>query len=1058
MSGKSIKRTILVLALIAGALLLEPIAAQAAYGIESFDVQQASTAPASGDEADLAASGGAYHQAGGHPYSIVTHIEWNNHPENQTGLPLPDGDIKDTYVELPAGLVGNPSAFPRCTPIELVGNFLEKGPLGFHSECPTDSQVGLVHLYFSGREAQAGILPLFNMTAPTGAAARFGFDVAGTLIYFDGSTSAANGYRITVGTHDAQQALRIYRVDVAFWGVPADPRHNRERCNAGGAMLEGTVSLATCRAPGTAAEGQGPHTAGMQPVPLLTLPTSCPSEGVGEEWLIRTNSWQEPGVIAEAAVHSHLGPFAPDAGAPGLQQGTTGCGVVPFNPDFSVAPTQQSASSPTGLNVHLSFPQDGLLNPAGIAQSHLKKAVVTFPEGVTVNPSQGEGLGVCTPGQFKAASVDSFGCPSTAKIGTVAVRTPLLEETLPGNVYIAKPYENPFDSLLAIYVVLREPQRGISIGLAAKVEPNPRTGQLTTTFEDLPQLPIESFDLSLREGARAPFVTPQACGTYTTEAEFYPWARPEEAVPSNSSFEVTSGVAGGPCPSGGGGIPFNPGIEAGLLDNNAGAFSPFYLRLSRTDADQEISGFSTNLPPGLTADLTGVPFCPEASIEAARQKTGVQEEAFPSCPAASQIGRTLVGTGVAAVLAYVPGRLYLAGPFHGAPFSLVSVTSAVVGPFDLGTVVLRFGLNVDPLTAQVNVSPTSSEPIPTIIRGIVTHVRNIRVYIDRPNFTVNPTSCNPMAIGSTLSSALGRSATVSSPFQDANCANLAFKPAFKASTSGKTSRQNGASLTVKLTYPTGSFGKDANIKSVKVDLPKQLPSRLTTLQKACTDATFNTNPAACPAASRVGQAKAITPILPVPLEGPAYFVSHGGAKFPELIVVLQGYGVAVDLHGETFISKTGITSSTFKTVPDQPVTSFELTFPQGANSALAANGNLCNEPLSMPTLFTAQNGITIKQSTAIEVTGCPYALRIAHRAVRKRTLTLNVSVPQAGRLAASGNGVSEAAKTVNGRSTLTLTLKESHAGKQRTNILLRFTPAKGKQRKILRKSITVTFV
>jgi hypothetical protein len=404
--------------------------------------------------------------------------------------------------------------------------------------------------------------------------------------------------------------------------------------------------------------------------------------------------------------------------------------------------------------------------------------------------------------------------------------------------------------------------------------------------------------------------------------------------------------------------------------------------LTRTDAEQEISGFSTNLPSGLTGDLSGVPFCSEAAIERARSKTGVQEEAEPSCPASSQIGHTLVGTGVGAVLAYVPGKIYLAGPFHGAPFSIVSITSAVVGPFDLGTVVLRFGLTIDPYTARVSVTPTSSEPIPTILKGIVTHVRDIRVYIDRNKFTLNPTSCNPLSIASTLASSLGQIKTVTSPFQASNCQALAFKPVFKVSTSGKTSRVKGASLKVKLSYPTGA---QANISKVKVDLPKQLPSRLTTLQKACTAAQFNANPAGCPAASVVGHAKAITPLIPVPLEGPAYFVSHGGEQFPDLIMVLQGYGVTIDLVGSTFINKAGITSSTFKTVPDQPVGSFELTLPQGKFSALAANGNLCKAKLVMPTEFAAQNGAVVHQATKMTVTGCPKAKKAKHKKAKKET-------------------------------------------------------------------------
>ena len=480
-----------------------------------------------------------------------------------------------------------------------------------------------------------------------------------------------------------------------------------------------------------------------------------------------------------------------------------------------------------------------------------------------------------------------------------------------------------------------------------------------------------------------------------------------------SAFSITSGSGGGPCPSGGV-PPFTPGIESGMLNNNAGAFSPIKLHFTSTDADKYISGFSTNLPPGLTGSLTGIPFCPEADIEAARHKTGAQEEAEPSCPAASQVGHTLVGTGVGAVLAYVPGKIYLAGPFHGAPFSLVSVTAAKVGPFDLGTVVLRFGLNIDPYTAQISVSPASSEPIPTIIDGIVTHVRDLRVYVERPGnapFTLNPTSCGPMAIGSTPDGQRRRaSATVTSRFQAASCANLKFAPKFTVSTSGKTSRANGASLHVDLTYPSAPQGTYANIAKVKVELPKALPSRLTTLQKACTSAQFEANPANCPGPSVIGSARAVVPNIPEALTGPVYFVSHGGEAFPSLEVVLQGYGVKVILVGSTFISKAGITSTTFKTVPDNPVSSFELTLPEGPYSALTANGNLCAlthtvrakkrvkvrvhgrtrrvvrrtsrtvaQSLLVPAEFVAQNGATFKQRTVVGVTGCPKAHKLGRR-------------------------------------------------------------------------------
>jgi hypothetical protein len=402
------------------------------------------------------------------------------------------------------------------------------------------------------------------------------------------------------------------------------------------------------------------------------------------------------------------------------------------------------------------------------------------------------------------------------------------------------------------------------------------------------------------------------------------------------------------------------------------------IRITRNDGEQEITRFSSVLPPGLTAKLSGVPFCPDADIEAAKYVSGAQEESEPSCPAASEIGRSLVGAGVGPVLAYTPGRIYLAGPYNGAPFSIAAITSAKVGPFDLGTVVVREALEINPETGVVTVDAKASDPIPHIIDGIVVHVRDLRVYIDRPQFMINPTNCDPLSFAATVDGggadptnpADEVPVTINNSFQMANCQNLGFAPKFTVSTAGKTSKANGASLSVKLAYPNAPQGTQANIAYVKVELPKQLPSRLTTLQKACTAAQFAANPAGCPPASIVGYARAITPILPVPLEGPAYFVSHGGEAFPSLIVVLQGYGVTIDLVGTTFINKAGITSSTFKTVPDEPVTSFELTLPQG-RYALAANVNLCTTKLAMPTEFIAQNGKTIHQSTPITATGCP---------------------------------------------------------------------------------------
>jgi hypothetical protein len=818
------------------------------------------------------------------------------------------------------------------------------------------------------------LLPLFNMAAPVGLPARFGFDVGGTLVFLDVTLRPNGDYGLTIGPRKTPQALRIFKSVITFWGVPSDPRHDGERCTKG---LQFTTSPQCTGPEGTP---EGPHASNLK-VALLTNPTSCTKQGEGLPWTLNTNSWEDPGSVASSTIFSHDDPGFPEPPADwGAQRGIESCDIVPFTPGFSAKPTTRQAASPTGLNVEVTVPTDGFESPSGIAQADLRKAVVRLPVGMTINPSAGTGLGACSPAQLAAETATSEfgeGCPAESKLGSVSLRSPALSEPLSGSLFLAKPYDNQFHSLLAIYIVVKNPDRGLLVKLAGKIEPDPNTGQLVTTFDENPQLPFERFALQFREGARSPLVSPPACGTYYAEAEFSPWSDPSRVVTVQSPFQVTEGIGGGPCPTDGV-PPFAPKVVSGTQNNDAGNYSPFYLRIVREDGEQEITRFTTVLPPGLTGNLTRIPFCPESAIETARGASGRQEQDEPSCPSSSEIGHTLVGVGVGGVLAQTPGKVYLAGPYHGSALSIVSITSATVGPIDLGTVVIRFALRINPATAQVEVDSAGSDPIPHIIDGIVVHVRDIRVYVDRHDFILNPTSCDPMSIADTITGS-GADFTnpagqvpvsIATPFQAADCASLGFKPAFKASTSGKTSRANGASLTVKLAYPNLPLGSQANIRSVKVDLPKQLPSRLTTLQKACVDRVFNANPAACPAASKVGTAKTITPILPEPLAGPAYFVSHGGAKFPELIVVLQGYGITIDLHGETFISPAGITSSTFRTVPDQPVTSFELTLPQGPGSALAANGNLCKSKLNMPTAFTAQNGMTIKQNTPIAVTGC----------------------------------------------------------------------------------------
>jgi hypothetical protein len=822
--------------------------------------------------------------------------------------------------------------------------------------------------------------PVYNLEPAPGKVAKLGFEVDGLVpVVIEVGLSASRPYRLFVSSRNTSQVLEFFRAEVTIWGVPANPLHDEERGRCGN---EGEV---------------GACPAGIKEAPFLTLPRACEGPLTTE---YQFDSWLHPGAYVAPGQPDLSDPdwlsggvLSDDGSEPPNPQGMSGCDRLAFSPSVSAKPTALAVSSPTGLDFDMVFKDEGLKNPAGLAQSDVEKAVVALPEAVTVNPALAEGLVACSEAalaQETAGSAPGAGCPNESKIGSVEVETALLGKTLKGSLFLATPYANSFGTLLALYVVVKDPETGILLKIPGRVEPNLQTGQLVSTFEDLPQLPFSHFHLHFREGQRSPLATPDLCGTYTTAADLTPRANPTEVLHDTSSFQVISGIDNTPCPAGTV-PPFKPGLIAGTTNNAAGSYSPVYLRVTRNDGEQEITGFSSVLPPGVTANLNGVPFCSEALIAQAKSKTGAQEQAEPSCPQASEIGHTLVGVGVGAVLAYNPGKLYMAGPFDGAPFSVVSVTAAKVGPFDLGTVIVHLPLNIDPVTAQVSIPAGAADQIPHIIKGVVVHVRDIRVYVDKPDFTLNPTNCNPLTFAANV---IGAGQNFASPaddmtvatnnrFQTANCANLAFKPSFNVSTTGKTSRNNGASLNVKLAYPKTRLGTQTNIRSVKVDLPKQLPSRLTTLQKACTDAQFETNPAGCPAASRVGQATATTPILPVPITGPAYFVSHGGAKFPELILVLQGYGITIELHGETFISKAGITSSTFRAVPDQPVTSFELTLPQGPNSALAANGNLCTSTLKMPTLFTGQNGATIKQTTPITVTGCPKR-KVKHRAKRAR--------------------------------------------------------------------------
>ncbi|HTB50106.1 MAG TPA: hypothetical protein VK701_03945 [Solirubrobacteraceae bacterium] len=905
----------------------------------SFGVEDLSVVPTNED-------GSVDTQAGSHPFQLTTRFQVTDglklRPEraNENG-PQPAGLMKDLHFDLPPGLVGNAQAIPQCTSQEF-----DAVVAGLYNLCPADTAIGAATVYASrlGLGEPGYNLPLFNLVPARGEPARFGFVVLRVPVILDTAVRTGKDYGVVVNVNNISNTLSIFGSRVSFWGVPADPRHD---------SLRGWSCIYNQEF-GNGAEVFGPCPASVRPkeIPFLTLPTSCTGPD-GMRTIVESDSWEEPG-----AFHDNESLLEEGLSGP---LGLGGCNQLPFDPSISVAPDGSTGSTPSGLTVGVHVPQEGALNPTGLSPADVKDTTVTLPAGIQISPAGADGLEACSQAQIGLEEHGDPSCPNASKIATAEIQTPLLPNPLTGEVYLAAQNANPFGSLVAMYIVAKDPVSGVLVKLAGQVTLDPVTGQLVSTFEKTPQLPFEELTLHFFGSARAPLTTPALCGTYTTTASIAPWSGNEPATPS-SSFQITSGPNGAPCSDP---QPFAPGFQSGSTNLQAGAFTPFTLTMSRPDADQTLSRIELQMPPGLLGMLSNVKLCTEPQ---ASQGT---------CSEESLIGHTVVSAGLGNdPFTVTGGKVFITTGYKGAPYGLSILNPAKAGPFDLGTVVVRASIAVDPQTAALTIK---SDPLPTIIDGIPLQIQHVNVTIDRERFTFNPTNCEKMQIGGTLSSTEGVTSRVATSFQVTNCATLGFKPKFSVSTSGKTSRQNGASLDVKMSYPPGSFGKQANIRSVKVSLPKQLPSRLTTLQKACPDTIYNVNPAGCPAASKVGTVTTTTPVLPVPLSGPVYFVSHGARRFPDLVVVLQGYGVTVSLDGETFISKKGITSTTFRTVPDVPFENFELKLPQGPFSALSNNGNLCKGTISMPTALNAQNGLVIHQSTKILVTGCPKTKKSAKK-------------------------------------------------------------------------------
>lgn len=978
-------RVSVVLSVVMGTMMLSSGVAMAEFGIKSFSFSATSQ------------EGEPFTQAGGHPYAVTTVIDFNT-TTAKAGNPVPDQNVKDVSVTLPAGFVGDPSAASQCTYAQLDNFGNESG-----SSCSPAAQVGTLTLEADFPFVGAvDTFPVYNMVPRENAPAQFAANVLLAEAVINFSVRTGGDYGLTATLTDIPNGLPIRSSTLTLWGAPASTAHDTERYPCLNPFFGSFGS--TCPS-------------GFPEKPLLTMPTAC----LGPlTTTLQADSWQEPGDWKTASVVSQ--------DKSGNPTGMTGCDKLDFSPTMTIRPDTTVANAPSGLTVDLQVPQSDAYG--GLTSATLKDATVTLPAGVAVNPSEANGLAACSPEQIGITNADAPTCPDASKIGAVEIDTPLLPDALKGSVFLAQQEANPFGSLLAIYLTAKAD--GVLIKLAGDVVADPTTGQLTTSFSDNPQMPFSDLKIHFFGGPHAALMTPAECGTYSSTSTLTPWSG-TAAVTLSSPFKIDSGCVGA----------FAPSFNAGTVSNQAGGFDPFVMSIAREDGEQQIRQLTFTMPPGLSAKLAGVPECSDADAAAG------------TCPEASRIGSVTAASGAGADPYFLNGSVYLTGPYNGGPFGEVVVVPANAGPFHLGNVVVRGSIRIDPYTAQATVI---SDPLPQLVgsTGIPTEIRQVDVNLNRPEFMFNPTNCEEMRVIGALSSASGASSAVSQRFQAADCANLAFKPVFKVSTSGTTSRADGASLKVKLeppaegpqSSPDGS-SEEANLREVKVTLPKWLPARLSTLQKSCTAAQFEADPTGCPQESDVGSAIVHTPILKEPLVGPVYLVSHGGAAFPDVELVLQSEGITIIADGKTHIKK-GITTSDFQTIPDAPFSSMEVNLPEGPYSVFASpNGSPCGQRLEMPTRMVGQNGAVIEDTTQMAVSGCAPALYLMSKKVTARTVHLKVLVPAAGTLEATGKGLVSQSKKPSKEEVVSLAVRLTKArsrnlakGKKvKTSIDLAFTPS-----------------
>jgi hypothetical protein len=865
---------------------------------------QASSEPAPSEFAEFDAAlagedGLPTGQAGRHPYQYRIGFALTTRRAGPGAFAPAGGSTKDVRVALPAGLIANPRVPARCT----AQRFSVPGG----SECPDASAVGLILLRQVDGSGAISPVPLYNLEPPPGMPAQFGFQVANLPFYVNTELRTGGDYGFDAVLANLSEIKRLTAATLVLWGDPTDASHDPER---GHCLSEGSpdrFSLGSCPvAPATR--------------PFLRLPTSCSLrlDAVGGFDL-----WSQPGAFRTAVSPSP---------AP------TSCSALEFAPTFAAQPLETLAASPTGLRVDLQLSQDGGLQ--GPASADLRDLTLALPEGVTINPSTATGLVGCSRQQLRE------GCPDGAKIGSIEARTPLLDRPLLGGVYVASPEDNPFGSLFAIYAVAADAKAGVAVELAGRVDADPLSGRLTVHFTDNPQLPFEDLSVTLFAGPRAPLRTPLTCGTYPIAADLVPWSAPESGpgAGESDSFEVSRGAGGGPCAPTESNLPNAPALRAGTLEPIAGAASPLSIELRRDEGEQNLADLDLTFPPGLLARLAGVPNCSEPAIAIARGNSGAAERATPSCAAGSRVGTVSATAGSGNQPLYLDdGSVYLAGPYKGAPLSLVAVMPALAGPFDLGTVVLRTALFVDPARARLH---AVSDPLPTFLRGIPLDLRSLRITLDRPGFVLNPTSCDELAIGGSVTSQVGAWAPVSERFQVGECGRLGFRPKVSLRLLGATHRGAHPSLRTVVTPRHG----DANVERAAVTLPGT--ELLDNWHIAAVCSTAQLEAAACPAGTVYGHAKAWTPLLDRPLEGPVHLRASND-RLPGLTASLGGR-IDIDLSAR-IDAVHGHLRITLDALPDVPLRRVVLTMRGGKKGLLVNSGRLCNRRHHAVAAFLAQN-------------------------------------------------------------------------------------------------------